>query len=324
MFSNGILLLAGASIALLLATGAKVAALIPMYAIGVFTGFTMAGAGMVDPPLAPPGPALAQERGRQRHRRRGLRRRRGRLRHRRVHPGRLGGRRRDAAHRLRPGADQPRVPGGGRRPGGGRGRRRPARPRSSAATSSSSSSTDRPGHGPGHPVRPHASRPTTCGPSTSTSTTSGPSCSSSAGSSWASPGCPSTSSTARTAAWAGPPWSWPPSWPTARPRSACCCPRRSYGKAWRRILHDQTADRIVEIVSQLPHVNATIIPFHVAPGLEETTLVVEPMLDAATPARGRASAPDRARRRLGLTVPRPARPRSPSCSGGPGPGSPAG
>ena len=35
-------------------------------------------------------------------------------------------------------------------------------------------------------------------------------------------------------------------------------------EAWRRILHDQTADRIVEIVSQLPHVNATIVPFHVA------------------------------------------------------------
>ena len=44
-------------------------------------------------------------------------------------------------------------------------------------------------------------------------------------------------------------------------------PRRSYGKAWRRILHDQTADRIVEIVSQLSHVNATIIPFHVSAGL---------------------------------------------------------
>ena len=43
-------------------------------------------------------------------------------------------------------------------------------------------------------------------------------------------------------------------------------PRRSYGKAWRRILHDQTADRIVEIVSQLSHVNATIVPFHVVAG----------------------------------------------------------
>jgi amino acid transporter len=46
VFSNGIIVLAVASIALLVATKAKVAALIPMYAIGVFTGFTMAGAGM--------------------------------------------------------------------------------------------------------------------------------------------------------------------------------------------------------------------------------------------------------------------------------------
>src|SRR6202030_2136674 len=46
VFSNGIIVLAVASIALLIATRARVAALIPMYAIGVFTGFTMAGAGM--------------------------------------------------------------------------------------------------------------------------------------------------------------------------------------------------------------------------------------------------------------------------------------
>jgi amino acid transporter len=45
-FSNGIILLAGVSIALLIATRAKVDALIAFYAIGVFTGFTMAGAGM--------------------------------------------------------------------------------------------------------------------------------------------------------------------------------------------------------------------------------------------------------------------------------------
>ena len=47
VFSNGIMVLAAASVALLLATGARVASLIPMYAIGVFTGFTMAAAGMV-------------------------------------------------------------------------------------------------------------------------------------------------------------------------------------------------------------------------------------------------------------------------------------
>jgi amino acid transporter len=46
VFSNGIIVLAVASIALLVATRARVASLIPMYAIGVFTGFTMAGAGM--------------------------------------------------------------------------------------------------------------------------------------------------------------------------------------------------------------------------------------------------------------------------------------
>jgi amino acid transporter len=40
-------------------------------------------------------------------------------------------------------------------------------------------------------------------------------------------------------------------------------PRRAYTRAWSRILHDQTADRIVAEVSQLPHVNATIVPFHV-------------------------------------------------------------
>ncbi|MHB8594003.1 MAG: APC family permease, partial [Acidimicrobiales bacterium] len=47
VFSTGILVLTVASVALLLVTRAKVDSLIPLYAIGVFTGFTMAGAGMV-------------------------------------------------------------------------------------------------------------------------------------------------------------------------------------------------------------------------------------------------------------------------------------
>ncbi len=45
-FSNGILLLAALSVALMLVAGATVDALIPFYAIGVFTGFAMAGFGM--------------------------------------------------------------------------------------------------------------------------------------------------------------------------------------------------------------------------------------------------------------------------------------
>jgi len=46
VFSNGIISLAVASSILLLATGAKVDRLIPLYAIGVFTSFTMSQAGM--------------------------------------------------------------------------------------------------------------------------------------------------------------------------------------------------------------------------------------------------------------------------------------
>jgi amino acid transporter len=46
VFSNGILFLAGAAAVLILATGAKVERLIPLYAIGVFTSFTLSQAGM--------------------------------------------------------------------------------------------------------------------------------------------------------------------------------------------------------------------------------------------------------------------------------------
>ena len=46
VFSTGIMVLTGASVVLLLVTQARVDSLIPLYAIGVFTGFTMAGAGM--------------------------------------------------------------------------------------------------------------------------------------------------------------------------------------------------------------------------------------------------------------------------------------
>jgi hypothetical protein len=38
-------------------------------------------------------------------------------------------------------------------------------------------------------------------------------------------------------------------------------PRRGFTGGWRRLLHDQTADRISEAVGRLPHVNATIVPF---------------------------------------------------------------
>ncbi|MBN9610692.1 MAG: DNA-binding protein [Actinobacteria bacterium 69-20] len=46
VFSNGIIVLAGVSIALIAVAHAKVNTLLPLYAIGVFTGFAMAGFGM--------------------------------------------------------------------------------------------------------------------------------------------------------------------------------------------------------------------------------------------------------------------------------------
>jgi len=77
-------------------------------------------------------------------------------------------------------------------------------------------------------------------------------------------------------------------------------PRRSYGKAWRRILHDQTADRIVDVVSQVSHVNATIVPFLVAPGIEhESALLEEAAGYVRTPAPSRSGA----RHRVDPSVP---------------------
>jgi amino acid transporter len=41
-------------------------------------------------------------------------------------------------------------------------------------------------------------------------------------------------------------------------------PRRSYRRVWQRFLHDRTADKIAAVLGQVPHVSATIVPFAVA------------------------------------------------------------
>ena len=38
-------------------------------------------------------------------------------------------------------------------------------------------------------------------------------------------------------------------------------PRRTFKRVWQRLLHDRTADRIAASVGRLPHVSATIVPF---------------------------------------------------------------
>ncbi len=46
-------------------------------------------------------------------------------------------------------------------------------------------------------------------------------------------------------------------------------PRRSYAPFFGRLLHDRTADRIAAVVSQIPHAAATIVPFDVRSRVEQ-------------------------------------------------------
>jgi amino acid transporter len=43
-------------------------------------------------------------------------------------------------------------------------------------------------------------------------------------------------------------------------------PRREYHRFWHRLLHDRTADEIAEAVTRLPHANVTFVPYHLAGG----------------------------------------------------------
>jgi hypothetical protein len=49
-------------------------------------------------------------------------------------------------------------------------------------------------------------------------------------------------------------------------------PRREYRRFWHRLLHDRTADAIASAVSRLPHANVTFVPYHLG---EEQPLEVD-------------------------------------------------
>jgi amino acid transporter len=44
-------------------------------------------------------------------------------------------------------------------------------------------------------------------------------------------------------------------------------PRREYRRVWHRLLHDRTSNSIARAVSQLPHANVTIVPYHLGTGV---------------------------------------------------------
>ncbi len=46
-------------------------------------------------------------------------------------------------------------------------------------------------------------------------------------------------------------------------------PRRMYRRAWHKLLHDRTADSIARVVSRLPHANVTFVPYHLGTRREE-------------------------------------------------------
>src|SRR5581483_10220828 len=44
-------------------------------------------------------------------------------------------------------------------------------------------------------------------------------------------------------------------------------PRREYNRFWHRWLHDRSADTMAAVISELPHANVTIVPFHLGQNL---------------------------------------------------------
>ncbi len=69
-------------------------------------------------------------------------------------------------------------------------------------------------------------------------------------------------------------------------------PRRSYTPLLGRLLHDRTADRIASVVSQIPHAVATIVPFDVRRRVE--SMAARARAKAAAGDQAAAQAPDHA------------------------------
>jgi len=76
-------------------------------------------------------------------------------------------------------------------------------------------------------------------------------------------------------------------------------PRRGFAAGWRRLLHDRSADRIAAAVGHLPHVNATIVPFQLTGGWRHRSGGETTARSAARPSRASVRAGVRASARAG-------------------------
>ena len=72
-------------------------------------------------------------------------------------------------------------------------------------------------------------------------------------------------------------------------------PRRLYSWAWGHLLHDRTADRLAAVVGRLPHANATVVPFQLRSPKERRRA-----LPGAEKSRARAEKSPRRRAREGF------------------------
>ena len=68
-------------------------------------------------------------------------------------------------------------------------------------------------------------------------------------------------------------------------------PRIQYTRAWHRILHDRTADSIAETLTDLPHCNVTIVPYHLRAGASRRHSELLPPTPTAPGIQQRAGGP---------------------------------
>lgn len=71
-------------------------------------------------------------------------------------------------------------------------------------------------------------------------------------------------------------------------------PRREYDRVWHRMVHDRTADTLVKTLSGLPRCNVTIVPFHVSTDRDTMPRLLQPI---PSPPAANATRSDRSERR---------------------------
>ena len=110
------------------------------------------------------------------------------------------------------------------------------------------------------------------------------------------PGHRSRSESCRTGGSTAPCSSWSPaSCSDGDTEVTVLVPRIEYTRAWHRLLHDRTADSIAETLTDLPHCNVTIVPYHLRAGASKRHFeLLPPVPTAPGTTNGQRAKPGRA------------------------------